>query len=124
MCFMTRADPDLVFRALADPTRRAVLEMLSPNECNVAEIQDAFDLSQPAISQHLKVLREAGLVVSRWQGRERYYRTNARPLKAVFDWAGHFRGFWAEGLDRLGSVLREEKRPRVSRRKRSAKGRD
>jgi DNA-binding transcriptional ArsR family regulator len=120
-----RQDPDLVFRALADPTRRAVLELLAAKERKVLEIQDAFALSQPAISQHLKVLRQAGLVASRWQGRERYYRTDARPLKAVFDWARHFEGFWAQGLDRLGAVLREEamrpsRRPRrKTRRERS-----
>ena len=122
MQFMAReGNPDLVFRALADPTRRAVLRLLSPSERRVAEIQDAFSLSQPAISQHLKVLRQAGLVSSRWEGRERYYRTNAGPLKAVFDWAGYFQSFWTEGLDRLGAVLREESRSRPSRRKQSSR---
>ena len=116
MYWMRPVTQDLVFRALADPTRRAVLELLTSRERNVLDIQDAFALSQPAISQHLKVLRRAGLVAARWQGRERFYRTDARPLKAVFDWAAHFQGFWTQGLGRLGDVLREEARASKGRR--------
>jgi DNA-binding transcriptional ArsR family regulator len=116
---MPNQDPDLVFRALADPTRRRVLEMLAAGERKVGDIQDAFALSQPAISQHLKVLREARLVTTRWEGRERYYRTDGRPIKAVLDWADHFSAFWAKGLMRIGDVLREEEQ-RGRQRKRPA----
>jgi DNA-binding transcriptional ArsR family regulator len=94
-------EPD-VFRAVADPTRRAVLDLLAEGELAVKDIQPAFQITQPALSQHLRVLREAGLVSERRAGRLRIYRLEAEPLADVRAWLGRF---WDERLDRLGRVV-------------------
>jgi len=78
------------FRAVADPTRRALLERLRESECTVKELGRPFRVSQPAISQHLRILTQAGLVKSRRSGRERRYRLNAKPLAEVYRWAARF----------------------------------
>jgi DNA-binding transcriptional ArsR family regulator len=80
-----------VFRALADPTRRALLDRLLEAEKTVNELARPFRVSQPAISQHLGVLRAAGLVRVRRHGRERFYRLDARPLRTVEQWSARFR---------------------------------
>lgn len=102
---MTRADRDSTFRAIADPSRRRVLDELAAGERTVSELCELFHTSQPAVSQHLRVLRDAGLVLDRKRGRHRYYRLNARPLRAVYDWAAHYERFWSAKLDALGEVL-------------------
>jgi DNA-binding transcriptional ArsR family regulator len=94
-------EPD-VFRAVADPTRRAVLDLLAEGELAVKDLQPAFPISQPALSQHLRVLREAGLVSERRAGRLRIYRLEAEPLAGVRTWLERF---WDERFDRLGRVL-------------------
>ena len=94
-------EPD-VFRAVADPTRRAVLDLLAEGELAVKDLQPAFPISQPALSQHLRVLREAGLVSERRAGRLRIYRLEAEPLADVRAWLERF---WDERFDRLGRVL-------------------
>ena len=76
-----------VFRAVADPTRRRMLELLQRGDLAVAELSGPFRMSQPAISQHLRVLREAGLVRSRKAGRRRLYRLERAPLEKVYKWA-------------------------------------
>lgn len=96
---------DQIFRALSDPTRRAILMMLSQSERSVNELSTPFEMSQPAVSQHLKVLRDAGLVHVERNGRERLYRIDPRPLKQVHDWLGHFERFWEKKLDALGRYL-------------------
>jgi DNA-binding transcriptional ArsR family regulator len=96
---------DAVFRALGDPTRRAILDRLRRREEGVTQLCAPFAMSQPAISQHLRVLADAGLVRARRRGRERLYRLNARPLREVFDWLGHYQAFWSEKLDALGDLL-------------------
>jgi DNA-binding transcriptional ArsR family regulator len=101
---------DDAFRAVADPTRRAVLDALSSGELSVNEICERFHVTQSAISQHLKVLRDAGLVKVRAQGRQRIYRLEARPLREVFDWAAHYEKFWNKKLDALGELLDREAR--------------
>jgi DNA-binding transcriptional ArsR family regulator len=80
-----------VFRAVADPTRRALLDLLLQSDRTVLELARPFRMSQPAISQHLGVLRAAGLVRAERRGRERLYRLDARPLRAVHQWASRFR---------------------------------
>ena len=75
-----------VFRAISDPTRRAVLELLRNRERSVSQIAEPFHMTQPAVSQHLKVLREAGLVAVKSVGRERRYKLDPRPLHAVERW--------------------------------------
>jgi DNA-binding transcriptional ArsR family regulator len=97
-----------VFRALADPTRRALLDLLRKDDANVSDLVGAFDVSQSAISQHLKVLREAGLVQERKQGRNRIYSLDPVPLTAAYDWLGHYTRFWEERLTGLGHYLRKK----------------
>ena len=99
--------PSPTFRALADPTRRALLDRLGDGELTVGELCEGFDMSQPAISQHLKVLRDAGLVSVRRDGRRRFYALDAGPLKAAYEWIGRYERFWDERLGRLGQLLDE-----------------
>jgi DNA-binding transcriptional ArsR family regulator len=100
--------PDEAFRAIADPTRRAILDELAGGERTVGELVGMFDVTQSAVSQHLKVLRDAGLVKPRQIGRQRAYRIEAGPLQAVHDWCAHYERFWRDGLDRLGALLDRE----------------
>ncbi len=95
-----------VFRAIADPTRRAILDRLGNEELPVMRLAQPFKITLPALSQHLRVLREAGLVTQRPVGRHRMYRLNAAPLKEVADWVEHYRHFWRGRLDALGQHLR------------------
>ena len=80
-----------VFRAVADPTRRAMLDLLREADRSVRELARPFRMSQPAISQHLRVLREAGLVRARQVGRRRLYRIEPKPLEAVYEWAARYK---------------------------------
>lgn len=98
--------PDMpVFRAVADPTRRAILDLLAAGERAVNDLLKPFKMTQPAISQHLRVLREAGLVTERRDGRRRIYKLEAAPLRAVYDWAAHYERFWTDKLTALGDYL-------------------
>jgi DNA-binding transcriptional ArsR family regulator len=96
-----------VFRALADPTRRAVLERLARGETTVSQLNAGFAVSQPAISQHLAHLRRAGLVTERRVGRHAYYRVRPDGLAPLVDWIGRYQAFWSERLGRLQDVLKE-----------------
>ena len=97
-----------VFTAIADPTRRAILDLLRQGEQPVKQIAQPFSMSLPAVSQHLSVLCEAGLVIQRKEGRQRFYRLNPEPLKQVSDWVNHYEQFWQEKLDVLGDYLEED----------------
>lgn len=96
-----------IFQALADPSRRAIFESLAGGELAVKELTERFEISQPAISQHLATLREAGLVEGRREGRRVYYRIEPSGLQPLIDWIEHHRRFWAERLDRLETLLEE-----------------
>jgi len=96
-----------IFQALADPSRRAVLEALTRGEAAVKDLTARFDISQPAISQHLTILRDAGLVASRRDGRCVYYRVDARGMKPLINWMAHYRAFWTEHVDRLEQLLED-----------------
>ncbi|HEY4177662.1 MAG TPA: metalloregulator ArsR/SmtB family transcription factor [Kofleriaceae bacterium] len=98
-----------VFRALADPTRRAVFERLTRGEATVKDLTKKFRVSQPAISQHLSALRESGLVDVRREGRLAYYRVEPAGLKPLVDWIGHYQVFWLEHLQQLKALLEEMK---------------
>jgi DNA-binding transcriptional ArsR family regulator len=100
------ASEESVFRALADGTRRAILEQLAQGEATVTDLLAQALMTQSAVSQHLRVLREAELVEERRAGRHRYYRLRPEPLLVVRDWLGHYETFWAERLETLGDVLR------------------
>lgn len=97
------------FEALADPTRRAILEMLSRRgELPVGEIAAQFDVTAPAISQHLKVLREAGLVLVERRGQQRIYRVNVATMREVERWAVALRQQWERRLDALERFLKSD----------------
>lgn len=101
---------DRVFSALADPTRRAILARLAQGEATVNEVVARFDLSQPTISKHLKVLEGAGLVSRGRTAQFRPVRLNAGPLAGAAEWLGDYRRFWAESLDQLEVYVKEMKR--------------
>ncbi len=94
-----------IFQALADPSRRAIFESLTCGEAAVKELTARFDISQPAVSQHLATLKEAGLVTARREGRSVYYRVQPSGLKPLIDWIAHYRAFWIDRVDRLEQLL-------------------
>jgi DNA-binding transcriptional ArsR family regulator len=96
-----------IFQVLADPSRRAILESLAHGEAAVKDLTARFDISQPAVSQHLATLKDAGLVSGRRKGRCVYYRVEPRGLKPLIDWIAHYRAFWVEHVDRLEQLLEE-----------------
>ena len=96
-----------VFRAVSDPTRRLILDRLAGGDHRTKELTAGFAMSQPAISQHLKVLREAGLVTFDRRGREHWYSLQPERLREVYDWLEHYRRFWDDKLDDLGDILDE-----------------
>jgi len=96
-----------IFNAIADPTRRALLDKLREGEQPVKQLAEPFNMSMPAISQHLQILCEAGLVQVKKAGRQRLYRLNPEPLKEVSDWIINYEEFWQEKLDALGKYLEE-----------------
>jgi len=96
-----------IFQALADPSRRAIFESLTRGEAAVKELTARFDISQPAVSQHLAALKEAGLVHGRREGRRVYYRVEPRGMKPLIDWIAHYRAFWTERVGRLERLLDE-----------------
>jgi DNA-binding transcriptional ArsR family regulator len=93
--------------AIADPTRRAILERLAEGEATVGELAEPFEMSLPAISKHLKVLEQAGLIERGRDAQWRPCRIAAGPLKEVADWVERYRNHWEESLDRLDAYLRE-----------------
>ena len=96
---------DKVFQALADPSRRAIFQSLTRGEAAVKDLTARFDISQPAVSQHLATLKEAGLVNARREGRLVYYRVRPSGMKPLFDWVAHYRAFWPEKVGRLERLL-------------------
>jgi DNA-binding transcriptional ArsR family regulator len=98
---------DLVFRALADPSRRAIFERLTRGESAVRDLTPRFHISQPAVSQHLAVLKGAGLVTERREGRLAYYSVDPKGLRPLVDWIAHYQAFWADRLDRMQALLEE-----------------
>jgi DNA-binding transcriptional ArsR family regulator len=96
-----------VFAALADPTRRAILARLANGEASVTELAAPFELSQPAVSKHLRVLERAGLIERGRQAQWRPRRLRAEPLRDVADWVGQYRPHWEESFEKLDSFLRQ-----------------
>jgi DNA-binding transcriptional ArsR family regulator len=100
--------PEAIFSALADPTRRAVLDLLRQGSQPAGRIAQVFPVSRPAISKHLRALRQAHLVEERREGRHRVYRLNAEPLRAVASWLDQYRNFWQASLTNLKAFVESE----------------
>ena len=94
------------FAALADPTRRAILARLASGETSVKELSEPFEMSQPAISKHLKVLEKAGLIARGRDAQWRPARLEAAPLRSAAEWLDEYRRFWEQSLDRLDEYLK------------------
>ncbi|HEY4206331.1 MAG TPA: metalloregulator ArsR/SmtB family transcription factor [Puia sp.] len=99
-----------VFQAIADPTRREIIQLLARQSLNVNAVADNFDISRPAISRHVRILTECGLLVIRKEGRERFCQADLKKLKQVSDWTDKYREFWAKKLDDLDEFLEREKK--------------
>lgn len=111
---------DATFSALAHPTRRAILARLAEGEASVMELAAPFAMSQPAISRHLRVLEEAGLISKGRDGQRRPCKIEAAPLEAANEWLERYRQLWEQSYRRLDDLLEtmlEEQRPRARRRK-------
>jgi DNA-binding transcriptional ArsR family regulator len=114
-----------VFDVLAEPNRRRILDVLQPRECSVGQLVERLELSQPAVSKHLRVLREAGLVDVRVDAQRRVYRVRPEPLQAMDEWLAPYRRMWAARLDDLerhlddmdaqGKGAGDVRRPRTAR---------
>lgn len=96
-----------VFQAIADPTRRQIISMISTQSLNLNAVADQFKMSRPAISKHIKILTECGLVTIKQQGRERYCEAKLSKLNEVSDWVEQYRKFWEAKLDSLEQYLIE-----------------
>jgi DNA-binding transcriptional ArsR family regulator len=100
----------ITFRAISDPTRRAILARLAKGEASVTELAKPFDMTLPAISKHLKVLERAGLITRSREAQWRPCRLKAQRLEEAADWVERYREFWEQSFDRLGEHLREMQR--------------
>lgn len=107
---MSQHSLDATFAALADPTRRAILARLSHGEATVKELAEPFTMSLPAVSKHLKVLQQAGLIAQGRHAQWRPCRLEAAPLRDASEWLDEYRRFWEESFDRLDNYLQELKR--------------
>lgn len=96
-----------VFQALADPSRRAIFESLALGEAPVKDLTARFEISQPAVSQHLAALKDAGLVSARRDGRFIYYRVDPQGLRPLVDWITQYRAFWTDRVGRLERLLED-----------------
>lgn len=94
-----------VFQAIADPTRREIIHLLAQQSLNLNAVADRFDISRPAISKHIKILTECGLITIHQQGRERLCEAKLDTLNEVSDWVQQYRRFWEEKLDSLEAYL-------------------
>lgn len=106
-----------VFQAIADPTRREIINLVAFDAKNLNSIAERFDMSRPAISQHIKILTECGLITIRQQGRERFCQASLQPLSEVSKWIERYREIWEEKFNAMDDVIEELKRKRSSRRK-------
>jgi DNA-binding transcriptional ArsR family regulator len=106
MIWIMRSVPNEVFKSLADPTRRAILEsLISDGEQSVRALTDRTHVSQPMVSKHLGVLKDAGLVRDRPEGRSVFYRAEPRGLAPMIDWMKFYRAFWVDKFDQLEDLL-------------------
>jgi len=99
-----------VFQAIADPTRREIIGLLANQQLNLNSIADNFDISRPAVSKHIKILTQCGLVTIKQDGRDRYCRANFGKLNEVSNWVAQYSKFWNNKLDALGDFLEKEEK--------------
>lgn len=100
------------FQAIADPTRRAIIGLVAREPMNLNSVAEKFKVSRPAISRHMKILSECGLITISKHGRERYCKARLQSLKEVSQWVEQYRSFWNQKLDALGTFLvRQESKP-------------
>ena len=104
-----------IFRALADPSRRQILDRLVVGDASVNELAEGFSTTRPAVSRHLRVLREATLVVERRDGRRRVYSLNPQPMSHADAWLGKYRGFWTARLQALKAMMESSPPPASQR---------
>lgn len=113
-----------VFQAIADPTRREIINLIAHQSLNLNAVADNFDISRPAISKHIKILTECGLIVIKQQGRERYCEAKLEKLGEVSDWVAEYRKFWEAKLDSLEEYLNQlqnkNKKQKHGKRKRTS----
>jgi DNA-binding transcriptional ArsR family regulator len=96
-----------VFQAIADPTRREIINLIAYKRMNVNTVAENFEMSRPAISKHMKILEECGLVMMEQQGRERYCKAQLKPLHEVSDWVSRYKKEWEERLDEMEKYIKE-----------------
>ncbi len=118
---MQSADLSIIFSALADPTRRAILARLSEGDAPVKDLAEPFDLSGPAITKHLKVLEHAGLISRSRDGQQRPCRLVPEALEPAADWLEQYRAMWEQQLDRLGAYLKTVSPKPAAKGRRNAK---
>ena len=97
-----------VFQAIADPTRRDIIGLIAHQSLNLNAVAENFDISRPAISKHIKILTQCGLLTIKQKGRDRYCEANFKKLNEVSDWVEQYRVFWTNKLDALGDFLEKE----------------
>lgn len=102
---------DKIFAALADPTRRAILERLSQGEVTVTDLAAPFEMSLPAVSKHIRVLESAGLIQRRQQGRVHHLTLSAAPIHDAMKWLALYRHFWEDSLDSLAALIETDPDP-------------
>lgn len=100
-----------IFHAISDPTRRQIIDLLADKTMPVNDVAERFEISRPAVSKHIKILNECGLVVIKKEGRKRYCRADTRKLMEVIEWAQRYRKFWNQRLDALETAINEEDNP-------------
>lgn len=109
-----------VFQAIADPTRREIINLIASQSLNLNAVAENFDISRPAISKHIKILTECGLIIIKQQGRERYCEAQLHKLNEVSQWVEKYRIFWTRKLDALEHFLTKEEK-QASQNKRTKK---
>ncbi|KMW57630.1 Transcriptional regulator, ArsR family [Candidatus Rhodobacter oscarellae] len=102
------APEQMGFRALADPTRRSILQLLAKRDMTIAEVADNFDMTRAAVKKHLTILQDGNLIAVQTEGRSRRNRLNADGLKRLFDWFAYFDAFWDERLSTLKSEIERD----------------
>ncbi|MCD9018205.1 ArsR/SmtB family transcription factor [Parachryseolinea silvisoli] len=106
-----------VFQAIADPTRREIIHLLANKTLTLNGVAENFKISRPAISKHIRILSECGLIVVHQQGRERYCEARLNSLREVSEWSTQYQKFWSARLDALGEFLESGAKPRKTRKR-------